>query len=76
MRQSLVVLSAALPLATLLSGCSASMQNNWHSVPATATSLTRTLSGKAHGGQQPVSNGAIAVYAYGTSGCGAGSVRP
>lgn len=66
MRSNLCVLAALLPAAGLLSGCAMAPQ----ATSGAPVSASKFVSGKAFGGQQPVTNAAIAVYAYGTSGYG------
>lgn len=67
MRLNPSVLGALLPVALLLSGCAL---GNSGSAIGTAVTPAKAITGKAYGGQQPVSNGTIALYAYGTSGYG------
>ena len=67
MRLSLPTFAALLPVAGLLSGCAMGTGGTGSVAPVSAM---KSISGTAHGGQQPVTNGVIAVYTYGTSGYG------
>jgi streptogramin lyase len=67
MRLNSAALGLLLPGALLFSGCA--MQNS-AGTAVSAISPAKMISGKVHGGQQPVANGLIALYAYGTSGYG------
>lgn len=67
MRLNSVALGALLPVALLLSGCAL---GNSGSAISTAVHPSKAITGKAYGGQQPVANGTIALYTYGTSGYG------
>lgn len=68
MRSNVLALTALLPAAGLLSGCAMGTQGALSA--AVANPAVKTIKGKAHGGQQAVSNGQIVVYQYGASGYG------
>jgi hypothetical protein len=67
MRLNSAALGFLLPVALLFTGCAMQSTN---STVASAVSPAKSISGKVHGGQQPVAGGLIAVYAYGNSGYG------
>ena len=66
MRRNSTALAISLPVAALLSGCA--MQNSGP-IPSAVTPA-KAIRGKAYGGQNPVSGGTIALYAYGAGGYG------
>lgn len=66
MRLSSSALGTLLPVAALLSGCAMGNQGAATAAPIASKAIT----GKAFGGQQPVTGSTIALYAYGTSGYG------
>ncbi len=68
MRLSLPTLLALVPMAGLLTGCA--MAPMGATSNAATSSLARTITGKAKGGQQPVVGATIAVYTFGTTGYG------
>ena len=68
--RSLLALSALFALAALLTGCSLSPSPNASSAGPVSSIQ---LSGKIHGGQQPVSGATIQLYTIGTSSDGSAS---
>ncbi len=66
MRLNRVALGLLLPAAAALSGCGAGSL----ATPSASLSSARAITGKAYGGQQPVTGSTIALYAFGTSGYG------
>ncbi len=67
MRSNVLALAAMLPVAGLLSGCAMGTQG---ASSALANPAVKSVSGKAFGGQQAVSNASIVVYQYGNTGYG------
>ena len=67
MRFNVLALTALLPVAGVLSGCAMGTQGTSAFSP---TPAVKTMTGKAFGGQQAVSNGQIVVYEYGNGGYG------
>ena len=67
MRIRSFVFLAMLPVAGILSGCGAGMVD---SNPLVTANAGATLKGKLYGGQQPISNAVLTVYAAGTGGYG------
>ena len=67
MRSPFRVLAALAPVAGVLSGCAMGPQGPTSALPV---STAKTISGTAHGGQQPVAFSNIYVYTYGTTGYG------
>ena len=66
MRFNVTALGLLLPIAAVLSGCGMGSSGTLATAPSTAAKIQ----GKAFGGQQPVANSIIALYAFGTSGYG------
>jgi hypothetical protein len=68
-RQNLALQSALVAVATGLSGCGAGLVS---SSPAASPAVA--LSGRVHGGQQPVTGATIQLYAAGSGGYGAAAM--
>lgn len=68
MRFPLPTLLASVPLAALLTGCAMAPMGSTNSL--SSDSVSKTVSGTARGGQQPVVGATIAVYTFGTTGYG------
>ncbi len=67
MRFNLLTLTALLPLAGVVAGCGIGPQMASTVAPDGAS---RTVTGRAFGGQQPIAHASVYMYTYGTTGYG------
>ncbi len=70
MRLNPSALGLLFPVAALLTGCG---MGTTGSPVSAAVRPSKAITGKAYGGQSPVANGTIALYAFGSSGYGSGA---
>ena len=75
MKKNLLILIASLSVAAVaLAGCGSAQNATTETIPVVAPSHIAKVSGRVHGGQQPVSGSAVYLFAAGSSGYGGPSV--